>query len=295
MITVGNCPVCNSLKFKTKIECVDYTYSKDIFNIVSCETCGFLITSPRPHDDNIGEYYKSESYISHTNSSSGLFNWMYQAARHYSIKKKVGFLKNLCPQGTHLDVGCGTGEFLNACKKSGFRTIGIEPSSIARKQAVENFGLKVKKNTDLKQFEKSSFDTISMWHVLEHVAKLNQTVSQLARILRPGGAILVAVPNHKSWDANYYKEHWAAWDVPIHLWHFSERTIENLFCKHGFCLTEKKPMLFDSYYVSLLSEEFRHGRKKFFKSLIIGAISNIVGLITKRGCSSTMYIFKKRI
>ena len=295
MITVDNCPVCSGLKFKPKIECIDHTYSKDFFNIVSCETCGFLITSPRPDDDSIGEYYKSESYISHTNSSSGFFNWMYQTARHYSIKKKVAILKQLRPQGAHLDVGCGTGEFLNACKKSGFSTFGIEPSSTARKQAIENFGLKVKKNTDLKQFEKSSFDSISMWHVLEHVEKLDETVFQLARIVKPGGAIVVAVPNHKSWDADYYKEHWAAWDVPIHLWHFSERTIETLFSKHGFCLAEKKPMLFDSYYVSLLSEEFRHGRKKFFKSLIIGTISNILGAITKRGCSSTMYIFKKRI
>ena len=134
-----------------------------------------------------------------------------------------------------------------------------------------------------------------MWHVLEHIPNLNETIFQLERILKSKGKIIVAVPNYKCWDANYYKEYWAAWDVPIHLWHFSEKTIVKIFRNHGFQLIKTKPMLFDSYYVSILSEEFYSGRKKILKSFIVGTISNILGLFTKRGCSSTTYVFKKRI
>jgi 2-polyprenyl-3-methyl-5-hydroxy-6-metoxy-1,4-benzoquinol methylase len=233
-------------------------------------------------------------YISHTNNTKGLFNWMYQTVRDYAIGTKVALLKSLKGSGTHLDIGCGTGEFLNACKNEGFSTEGIEPSELARKQALENFNLSVNENTNLEQFQNNKFDSISMWHVLEHIPNLNGTITQFDRVLNANGKVIVAVPNHKSWDAKYYKEYWAAWDAPIHLWHFSKETIELLFNKNGFKLIKTKPMLFDSFYVSLLSEEFKTGKKKFITGFIIGIISNIIGLFTKRGCSSTIYVFEKQ-
>ena len=291
---LNRCLVCNGQKLIKKIDCIDHSTSKEKFTIVSCETCNFTFTNPRPKDESLGGYYKSDMYISHTNNTKGLFNWMYQTVRNHAIGTKVTLLKSLKRSGTHLDIGCGTGEFLNACKNEGFSTEGIEPSELARKQAIENFNLSVNENTNLEQFQNNKFDSISMWHVLEHIPNLNGTITQFDRVLNANGKVIVAVPNHKSWDAKYYKEYWAAWDVPIHLWHFSKETIELLFNKNGFKLIKTKPLLFDSFYVSLLSEEFKTGKKKFINGFIIGIISNIIGLFTKRGCSSTIYVFEKQ-
>ena len=293
MKKLEKCPLCKGKRIAKKIICKDHTTSKEYFNIVSCETCDFTFTNPSPEGENLANYYKSDMYISHTNNSNGTFKWMYQKTRTYAIHRKIRFLKKIKKEGTHLDIGCGTGEFLNACKKNGYKTAGIEPSKTARKKAIENYNLSITKNTDLAQYNNAEFDTISMWHVLEHVEDLNGTLIQLKRILKPKGKLLIAVPNHKSWDAKYYKEFWAAWDVPIHLWHFSKMTIKHLFENSSFKLIKSKPMIFDSYYVSLLSEEFICGKKKFIKSFFIGLISNLYGIFTKRGHSSTIYVFEK--
>ena len=293
MISLEKCPICEDVNFVEKLTCNDHTTSKENFKIVSCETCDFTFTNPRPLDEKLGNYYRSNMYISHTNNSKGLFNWMYQNVRSYAIETKVSLLKSVNNDGIHLDIGCGTGEFLNACKNSGFNTKGVEPSLLARKQAIENYNLSVSENTDLSQYANSEFNSISMWHVLEHVPNLNGTIYHLNRVLKSNGKLIIAVPNHKCWDADYYKEHWAAWDVPIHLWHFSKKTIERLFKNNGFSLIKRKPMMFDSYYVSLLSEEFISGKKNFIKGFVIGFISNLFGSFTKRGHSSTIYVFEK--
>ena len=293
MTTLKECPICSESNFTQKIRCKDHTASKEYFTIVSCETCGFLFTNPRPKNQNLNDYYKSDSYISHTNNSKGTFNRIYQAVRKHTIRKKVSLLKKLKKNGVHLDIGCGTGEFLNACKKRGYKTKGIEPSKTARKKAIKNYNLSISENTDLSKYKNAEFDSISMWHVIEHMPNLNENISQLNRILKPDGKLIIAVPNHNSWDANYYKEYWAAWDVPIHLWHFSKTTIKKIFKKHNLRLIQIKPMLFDSYYVSILSEEFAFGEKNFIKGFIIGFISNLFGVLTKRGHSSITYVFEK--
>ena len=294
MILLDNCPVCSGSNLLKKLDCIDHSTSKEKFTIVSCETCDFTFTNPRPKDDSLGEYYKSDMYISHTNNTKGLFNWMYHTVRKYAIGTKLNLLKRTSKNKNHLDIGCGTGEFLNACKNSGYNTKGIEPSKLAREQAIKNFNLSVSENTNLDQFQENQFDSISMWHVLEHVTSLNKTIEDFNRILSEKGKVIIAVPNHKSWDAEHYKEFWAGWDVPIHLWHFSKFSIEKLFIKHNFKLIEKKPMLFDSFYVSLLSEEFKTGKKNFINGFIIGLLSNVFGILTKKGCSSIIYVFEKQ-
>ena len=294
MILLDSCPICLSSDLQKKFNCTDHSTSKEKFTIVSCETCDFKFTNPRPKDKSLGSYYKSDKYISHTNNKKGLFNWMYHTVRKYSITTKLNLLKKISKNKNHLDIGCGTGEFLNACKNSGFRTEGIEPSRLAREQAINNFNLSVTHNTELDQFKSSQFDTISMWHVLEHIPELNKTIREFNRILNKNGKVIIAVPNHNSWDAKYYKEYWAGWDTPIHLWHFSKLSIEKIFKIHDFKLIEKKPMLFDSYYVSLLSEEFKTGKKKYVKGFTIGLLSNMIGIFSKKGCSSIIYVFEKK-
>ena len=227
MIYLKQCPVCSGKSFNAKLSCIDHTKSKEVFTIVSCETCGFTLTNPRPNKKELQNYYNSETYISHTNSKKGLFNWLYQKVRIYTIKKKVRLLKETARKGAHLDVGSGTGEFLYACKKAGFNAYGTEPSKIAREQAMKNYNLEISSDPELNQYKSEKFDSITMWHVLEHIPELEQTISEAKRILKKDGKIIIAVPNYNSWDAKYYKEYWAAWDVPIHLWHFSKTTIES--------------------------------------------------------------------
>lgn len=292
MKTLSNCPICSNNDFSKVYSCKDHSTSKESFTIVNCNACNFTFTNPRPEDESLDKYYLSENYISHTNSKTNLFEKLYQIVRKIAIKQKLSLLNKFSNSKIHLDIGCGTGDFLNACKAVGYKAKGIEPSDIARNKAIEHFDLDVSKNTDLSQFENKEFETISMWHVLEHISKLNDTVKHFARILKEEGIVIIAVPNLKSWDANYYKEYWAAWDVPIHLWHFSKNSINKLFEKHGFTLIKTKPMIFDSFYVSVLSEEYKTGKKNLVKGFLIGLISNLVGICTKKGYSSTIYVFK---
>ena len=295
MIKVKKCPICNGVRFTHKMLCKDHTTSKKNFNVVSCETCGFTLTNPRPNSKDLPLYYISDKYISHTNNSQGIFNWLYQKVRIIAVGKKIKLLKSFKSRGCHLDIGCGTGEFLNACKKTGLKTKGIEPSEIARKKAIKNYKLDISDDTDLSKYKNHEFGSISMWHVLEHIEDLKETVQELDRILKKDGKLFIAVPNHKCWDAKYYKEYWAAWDVPIHLWHFSKSSIQNLFENSNLKLIKTKPMIFDSFYVSLMSEEFKFGKKNYIKGFFIGIISNLHGFFTKKGYSSTIYIFEKGI
>ena len=294
MTLLKACPLCGNKRFSPIMQCKDHTASKEMFNIVSCETCSFTMTNPRPNSEELAKYYDSEMYISHTNSSKGIFNWTYQKIRNYAITQKIALLKKETAKGSHLDIGCGTGEFLNACKKAGFKAKGVEPSEKARNKAIANYGLPISKDPSLLQYKDSEFDSISMWHSLEHITELNDTILQINRILKPNGKLIIAVPNHKSWDAKYYKENWAAWDVPIHFWHFSKETITLLLKKQNLQHRRTKPMIFDSFYVSLLSEEFSSGKKNLLKAVVIGIVSNLFGALTSRGYSSMIYIFKKK-
>lgn len=292
MIRLIKCPSCGSSKFNKHISCIDHSMSKEVFTIVSCETCQFKFTNPRPSESDLGNYYKSENYISHTNNKSGIINKLYQIARRYSIKTKIHLLKKIKENKKILDIGSGTGEFLNACKKIGFETKGIEPSQKAKQQAEKNFNLDITDKTSLVGFKSDEFDNITMWHVLEHISDLNQTLKELNRILKPEGQLIIAVPNHNSFDAVVYKEYWAAWDLPIHLWHFSKESLETIANKHKLKLVKQKAMIFDSFYVSLLSEKYKNGKNNFIKSIIVGLFSNINGILTKDGHSSTIYIFE---
>ena len=292
MIKLNKCPLCNSNSINLFIKSKDYSTSKQAFNIDKCDNCGFLFTNPRPEEKNIGKYYLSDNYLSHTNKKDGFFSVLYQTVRKRAVKMKTKLLINTTKTKKHLDIGCGTGEFLKSCNDKGIKTVGIEPSEIARKIAIENYGLEIKENTELNQFKEKSFDSISMWHVLEHVYDIHKTVNNLSNILKNNGYAIIAVPNHKSFDSKFYQKYWAAWDLPIHINHFSPKTIEDLFKKYGFTLENKIGMRYDAFYVSMLSNEYISGKKQYFKGFLIGLVSNVLAYLKIYEFSSTIYIFK---
>jgi 2-polyprenyl-3-methyl-5-hydroxy-6-metoxy-1,4-benzoquinol methylase len=294
MKTISNCLVCNSDKFEHHLSCKDYTVSQETFNIVSCKACGFKFTNPRPEDSVLGNYYKAESYISHTNSKKGVVNKLYHIVRNHTLKNKINLISSYVSRGTILDYGCGTGMFLGACKNAGWETFGMEPDDDARKIASENnlnlFSDKIKIQTHVSE---KQFDAITLWHVLEHVTDMPETLAFFKQKLKLNGVLIIAVPNHVSHDAEYYKEHWAAYDVPRHLHHFELKSMKSLLENAGFQLLETKPMKFDSFYVSMLSEKYKTGSVNLVKAFFSGLRSNMNAKNTS-SYSSTIYIFKHK-
>lgn len=292
MLTLEKCLVCGSNQFEPFLQCKDYTVSQESFQIVSCESCGFKFTNPRPEDLVIGNYYKAESYVSHTNTKKGLINKLYHAVRSYTLKKKVSMINSYVSRGTILDYGCGTGMFLKACQENGWETFGIEPDDSARKIASQQ-GLTVFSDKGRVQtyITDKHFSAITLWHVLEHVTDMSETLSFFKSKLKKDGVLVIAVPNHVSYDAQFYKEYWAAYDVPRHIHHFDVRTMSALLKNSGFQLVETKGMKFDSFYVSMLSEKYKTGSMNLLKAFLTGLKSNLKAKDTTE-YSSTIYVFK---
>jgi 2-polyprenyl-3-methyl-5-hydroxy-6-metoxy-1,4-benzoquinol methylase len=251
----------------------DYSVSKETFDLYHDGTLDMLITSPQPSLENLGKYYESEDYISHTDNKRSLFEKLYHFIKSVALKNKLNLINSLqTNKGKILDIGAGTGEFLSVAKNDGWETIGVEPSEKA-KAIAKNKGVSfVEETTEL---ENHSFDVISMWHVLEHVPDLDKQIKELKRLLKPTGTLIIAVPNFKSFDAKHYGKFWAAYDVPIHFWHFSKTAIKILFEKEEMKLEKVLPMKFDSFYVSLLSEKYKSGKMNFIKAFFIGLQSNL--------------------
>ncbi len=267
----------------------DNMISKEDFKIVSCASCGFHFTDPRPSAEHIGNYYKSEEYVSHSSSSKGVINKLYNLVRNYTLKKKVKLVGSYSRGKDLLDIGAGTGHFLNACKQNGFSVEGLEPDQDAVNFAQVNFGIELKSLDELHRLPAGSKDIITMWHVLEHVYELQRDFARISEILKESGSLFVAVPNPESYDANYYKELWAAYDVPRHLYHFRKKDIESLARQHGMQLVKILPMKFDSFYVSMLSEKYKKG--SLLRAFWIGWLSNLKS--STGGYSSQIYVLKK--
>lgn len=290
---LSECPVCSGKEFKFYLECEDYTVSHERFKLVECNSCGFVFTNPRPVPAEIGKYYQSEEYISHTNSKAGLMNSIYQLARKRAIAGKIKTLESYGAQpNTLLDYGCGTGEFLANAKARGWVCAGLEPDEGARKQAISNHGLSVEDPSKLFGLPTGQFGAITLWHVLEHVHLLKESVQQFRRILSSQGVLIIAVPNRTSWDAEKYGPHWAAYDVPRHLYHFSKTPMLRLMENAGFKCETIKPLFFDPFYISLLSGKYKNGSMNPVSAFITGAQTTAKGKSDIEKNSSLMYIFR---
>lgn len=278
--------------------CKDYTVSGKKFELIYHSDLDMYATHPKPSEKELPAYYKSEKYISHTDSKKSLFELVYQLVKNYTINKKVKLIDSLqTREKSLLDIGCGTGDFLNVSQKRGWEVSGLEPNIDARKVAIK----KIKEQTKLyenieellKNETKKKYDVISLWHVLEHVADYKDYINKIKSVLKKEGVLIIAVPNFKSFDASYYKEYWAAYDVPRHLWHFSQNSIKTIFEKQNMQLVKTLPMKFDSYYVSLLSEKYKTGKTNLFNAFKIGFMSNWKAKKTNE-YSSLIYVLKTK-
>jgi 2-polyprenyl-3-methyl-5-hydroxy-6-metoxy-1,4-benzoquinol methylase len=237
----------------------DKSVSQEMFTIVQCQDCEFQFTNPRPDAAHIGKYYESDAYVSHNSGAQGLINRVYNVARFFTVRRKVALITKLNGgrAGRLLDYGCGTGHFLAGAKKAGWQVTGLEPNARARQDAAERVGQPIQEPTALTKLAPNSFDTITLWHVLEHVHALHKTLDELIAALKPGGKLLIAVPNVESLDAQHYRQDWAAYDVPRHLYHFSASTMRRLLARHKLATQQVMSLPLDAYYISMLSERNR--------------------------------------
>ncbi len=294
-IHLNRCPVCHAEKISPIFEAKDYTVSNNEFSIWQCNNCSVRFTQNIPDEQSISGFYQSEDYISHTDSHKGLINWIYQLVKKRTLSGKRNLIMRSTGlhKGNHLDVGCGTGAFANKMLKAEWTVTGLEPDSGARAVAEKMYGLKILNADELFNLQTNSFDAITLWHVLEHVHDLHGYVKQLKNLLKENGKLFIAVPNYTSYDAQVYKQYWAAYDVPRHLYHFSPASMKNLIEQHELKIISYKPMWFDSVYVSLLSSKYKNGKTNFIRAMCTGLVSNLKTLFDVKKCSSVIYIISK--
>lgn len=293
---LSKCPLCKSGLFLNHSEIMDHAVSRESFVLCKCSSCDLLFTNPRPTQDTIGPYYNFPEYYSHEDEVKNLTQWIYQKVRSYSISTKIKTIEQLGPKGSWLDYGCGTGELLNAAKKRGWKVAGVEPSDKARAQANKKLSGKVRPSLD--EFKKdTSFDVITLYHVLEHIHDLRKTIKTIINHLKSNGYIIIAVPNYESWDGKKYGKYWAGWDVPRHLYHFNESSMKRFEEEFGLELKETQPMKFDSFYVSLLSEGYQDKQigliSKYIKAFRAGLSSNRAAKSPGQ-FSSNIFVFQKK-
>ncbi|SFC96286.1 class I SAM-dependent methyltransferase [Algibacter pectinivorans] len=277
---------------KENLKVKDHSVSGEVFELIQNLEYGFLETTPQPSSDKLSNYYESEDYISHTDSKRNLFEKAYHLVRSFSLKKKLNLINSCSSEGKKLlDIGCGTGDFLKTAQQNNWIVSGIEPNQQAREIANKKTNGSVFNTGQLLKFEPNSFDVITLWHVLEHLPNLDEQIATFKKLLKANGTLIIAVPNYKSFDAQYYKSFWAAYDVPRHLWHFNKTSISNLVSKQSFKVNKIKPMWFDSFYVSMLSEKYKTGSMNAVKGFWIGLRSNLKAIGSKEA-SSLIYVIK---
>ncbi len=295
LIHYNHCPACGSSDIAFVLKAKDETVSKEYFEIWQCNNCRLRFTQDIPDEKNIGSYYQSSAYISHSNTSQGLVNKLYHTVRSITLQSKRKLIEKSSrkKKGNLLDIGAGTGAFASTMKKSGWNVTALEPDPTARTNALKDFAIELQPTENLFSLPPKTFDVITLWHVLEHVHDLHTYLDTFFSLIVDGGILIIAVPNYTSYDAKTYSDNWAAYDVPRHLYHFSPESMKRLLNIHQFKLLQQKPMWFDSFYVSLLSEKYIAGKSIFIKAFTNGAISNLKTLGKSTNCSSIIYIAKK--
>ncbi|TJY34787.1 class I SAM-dependent methyltransferase [Pontimicrobium aquaticum] len=279
---------------KSYLTVKDHSVSGETFQLALNKKYGFLETQPQPEEDKLFEYYKTEDYISHTDSKRNLFEKAYHLVRSISLKRKLKLINSFNSKEKNLlDIGCGTGDFLKKAQENGWTVSGIEPNESARKIAKTKTNNVVFNVEHLEKFKPKSFDVITLWHVLEHLPNLEEQISILKNLLNEKGTLIIAVPNHHSFDAKHYKSFWAAYDVPRHLWHFNQKSIASLFESENMTVVKILPMKFDAYYVSLLSEKYKTGRMNILNAFRVGLLSNLKAKRTNE-YSSIIYVIQNK-
>lgn len=291
-IHYDTCPVCGNSAIAPVLEARDHTVSGEIYSIWECASCHLRFTQDVPDLQSIAPYYQSDQYISHSDTRKGMINRLYHQVRQITLRQKKQLLikETGLSTGKLLDIGAGTGAFLHTMQSAGWSVTGLEPDAGAREVASSRYQLQLQESPRLFSLPAQSFDAITMWHVLEHVHQLQDYLSQIRILLKPGGSFFLALPNYTAEDARHYGAYWAAYDVPRHLYHFAPTAVRRLLQQHDLELKAMRPMVFDPFYISMLSEQYQNGRPGLVKALWTGWRATKKALSSVESASSIIYI-----
>jgi 2-polyprenyl-3-methyl-5-hydroxy-6-metoxy-1,4-benzoquinol methylase len=290
---IEKCPLCGHARFVRDMTCEDHFVSHETFSIYRCCNCFFAFTQDVPTEKEMARYYQAADYVSHSDTRKGVVNWFYHRVRSVMLRRKVRMTVKGKKDGNLLDVGCGTGYFAAAVKRKGWNVVGVEPSETAAEVARSRFGVEVIAPDKMAELPHHHFDRITLWHVLEHLEDLNGSMALFSKLLNEDGKLIVALPNGTSRDAAKYGTHWAAYDVPRHIWHFSSYTFRLLALKHGYTVTAVKPMPFDVFYISILSERYMNRKFPLLRGFFAGLGGYVVSLFDKRMSSSLVFVLER--
>ncbi len=284
-----HCHLCNQ-PLTPFLDTADYFHTQEEFQLYQCPQCSLLETYPAPTKSTLSKYYDTDKYLSHSSNKFNLISLLYNFIRKISINKKVKLINQYSYGNKLLDFGCGTGQFLKAAKHDGWEVNGMEPNVQARRHAANEIGEYIYASSNE---IKETYSVITLWHVLEHVYDPLATIKLLNEHLTEKGSIILALPNYKSPDASYYQNQWAGFDVPRHLFHFSQESVKQLAIQTGMKIEAVLPMTYDAYYVSLLSERYqRPNHFPYLRALRQGFRSNKQAR-QNNNYSSLIYVIKK--
>ena len=294
LIKETSCPVCDGRQLAELWTCQDRLTRRGAFTVCACGACGFRFTNPYPSQEDIHVFYESDDYVPVSNTTKGLINKGYHVARRVMLRAKRSLVNRLAGRtsGRLLDIGCGTGEFAGIMKEAGWQVQGVEPYGPARESAAARFGVPVADVPEQAGLPERAYDVITLWHVLEHAHDLNRSMRELERLLAPGGTVLIGVPNYTCYDAGFYRENWAAYDTPRHLFHFAPETMRRLAARHGFEVAAIRPLLFDPLYIPLLTEKEREDRS-WLRGLWVAGVSFAVSLLHPARCTALAYVLRR--
>jgi len=296
MTETGSCLVCRSTDFEVILSAKDHLVSGENFVLSKCRGCGFTYTADPPEEKDIAKFYLSEDYISHSDKKQSLTDRAYHLARNYMLRKKYNLVCKMSGRetGTLVDIGSGTGYFAGYMKKNGWNVTGVELSDQARQYSISRFSLTAVSPHEVASINDGTADCITLWHVLEHLYDPVMWLKEIKRILKDDGKCIIALPNIKSADAEWFGNEWAGFDVPRHLWHFSSETLPSFINRHGFICVKVIPMPLDIYYISTLSYKNRRCKLPLMRGMITGLFLTVRSLFKKERASSLIYVISKQ-
>lgn len=288
------CSLCGCSDVAVYCECRDYVVTGETFAVYRCPVCLLEFTQSPPDESESGRYYSSENYIPHSDSVRSLTGRIYYIIRQIMLRRKRRLVKRETGKsgGALLDYGSGTGHFAAAMKKAGWNVTGLELNDKAREYSTKSLGIKAIRPDEINRLPSGSFDCITFWHVLEHLSDIKGIMAEVKRLLRPGGVGLIALPNNMSYDSMYYRNYWAAYDVPRHLWHFNPVSFTNFAARSGFEVKSMNRLPFDVFYISVLSGKYRGSRIAFFTGIIKGFVFFFLSLFDIARSSSIVYVVR---
>jgi SAM-dependent methyltransferase len=213
------CPMCDANRPELLFAGSDLLHpGPERFRLVTCENCGHIYQNPRPTVAAIGRYYPDD-YIPFQRAIDDEPHWLRRLERRYGQHLRSAIVhRTVGRAGRVLDIGAATGIFLDGMRRRGWATVGVEPTASAAQYARERLGLDViTGRLEDTRFPDAAFDAITLWDVLEHVHEPRTILAEAARLLRPGGVLVLSLPNPDSLEARLLGPHWLGWDLPRHL------------------------------------------------------------------------------